>query len=345
MIWSTDRAEREIGSYNKQLIAEFTAATKTDLWDRQRNQVRLDREELRSLMDAVQLWKKQVGFGTVPISTGNKTPPSDRVLVEGWTTMAKRFDVGEGGYFVLYSYPGGRIRRSAFRLAEKVINDPLRTPSANEWQGCFVNNSVIPTIELTPEFGGNRDIVIMPYLDLINAFDVFARPDQIRNWEQFLTIKGLPWRDAMKLMQTASVALRAKHEQGKVVGESTLQNLSITKSGLPLWTEAEMGYRARTAPINRFARDVHTLCVSGWNVLACHYGDAFDPDLFGDSVLAVHSADVLREMTMVGQENIPWAQRKAFEYIGQFRTGADLKAFEAIRSLVRAQVDALLATI
>lgn len=342
MIQKPEDVETAIKKYNEDVEREIIASIKPGKWDTERNQVLLEREELHALMGAFKRWQAEVGFGPIPVGKGNKTPPSDRTLVEGWTTMARRFDLDESSYFALYSYPGGRVRRVAFRLAEKAINDPLRTPSSDQWQQHFRRNSVIPTVDLGDEFASERNVVIMPNLDLINAFDIFARPDEISNWEGFDSMKDLTWSDSMKLMQVASVALRAQHGEGKVVAESTLQNLSVTKSGLPLWTEAEMGYASKTSVTRRFAGDVHTLLVSGWNVLSGHYGEGFDPEALAKHILSVHEAGVVREVGEISQAEIPWRQRKAFEFIGQFRVGAPLKAYEAMRVQIREQVEALL---
>lgn len=343
MIQKFDDIERAMNQYNDDVEREVSASIKTGTWDRERNQVRLEREELQALMAAFQRWQAEVGFGHIPVGVGNKTPPSDRVLVEGWTTMARRFDLEESSYFALYSYPGGRVRRAALRLAEWGIRDPLRTPSARHWQQRFSSNSVIPTVALTEVFAGERNVVIMPHVDLINGYDVFARPIAIKNWGEFLPLKDLPWSEAMKLMHKASLALRTKHEQGKVVAEATLQNLSITKTHVPLWTEAEMDYAPKTLPINRFARDVHTLFVSSWNVLCGHYGETFDPEALAQGIFPVHAPDVLGEIVKVSQADIPWSQKQVFEYLGQFRLGADLKMLNDIQERIRVMIEGILA--
>lgn len=343
MIWTPERAGTEKARYNANLATEIAGAITSGTWNRDRNQVIVDRERVHAIMTDVKRWQEEVGFGPIPLGQGNKTPPSDRVLVEGWTTVSREIMFDRDAYFALYSYPGGQVRRAGARLAEKVTDDPLRTPSAAEWEQRFSANSVIPTVDLASENDGDRNVVVMPYLDLISAYDVLARPDQIANWEKFTQFKDLSWSEAMKLMEAASVALAAKHDSGLVVGESTLQNLALTKQGLPVWTEAEMGYVSDMPPMRRFSSDVRTLLVSSWNVLASKYGEKFDPEALAQAILPVHSVAVLQDLAVASDISMPLLQRLSFDWFSQYRMGADLKMYEMVRKRIRDQVEELLA--
>ncbi len=343
MIWTPERVDTEKARYNANLAKEIEGSLASGTWDRDRNLVIVDRERARAIIGDIRRWQKEVGFGPIPRDRGNKTPPADRVLVEGWTTMSRKVVVDQDAYFSLYSYPGGRIRRAGIRLAERVIDDPLRTPAANKWQWHFMNNSVIPIVDLSSEDDSDRNVVVMPHLDLISAYDIFARSDQISNWEGFTQLKDLSWTEAMKLIETTSVALAAKHDQGLVIGESTLQNLAFTKQGLPLWVEAEMGYVNGVTPNRRFSSDVRTLLVSSWNVLAGKYGEKFDPEALAQAVLPVHPQPVLRDLVAASDIPTPRLQRWSFDLFNQYRRGADWKTYEMVRKRMRDQVAALLA--
>lgn len=334
MIWTSEKAHKAIADYNTHLARELDGAIILGSWNRDRNQVIVDRERVRAILKEMKGWQNEVGFGSIPRAEGNKTPPSDRILVEGWTTMSRKFTVGEDTYFALYSYPGGRVRRAGVRFLERLIDDPLRTPSANQWQNQVMQNSVVPIVDLSGENDDGRNMVVMPYLDLINTYDIFARPDQIRNWEGFARFKDLSWAEAMKLLETASVALAAKHDLGLVVGESTLQNLALTKQGLPLWVEAEMGYVEGMAPHRRFSSDVRTLLVSSWNVLSGKYGEKFDPEALAQAVLPVHPMPVLQDLVEVSDVPMPLLQHWSFDQFSQYRMGADRKTYETIRKRI-----------
>lgn len=334
MIWTSEQSHRAIADYNAHLARELDGAITSGTWNRDSHQVIVDRERVRAILNEMQNWQKEVGFGPIPRAEGNQTPPSDRILVEGWTTMSRRFSVDRDPYFALYSYPGGRIRRAGMRFVERLIADPLRTPSANQWQQHFINNSVIPTVDLSAESDVERNIVVMPYLDLISAYDVFVRPDQIRNWEGFARFKDLSWAEAMKLLETASVALAAKHDFGLVVGESTLQNLAFTKAGLPLWVEAEMGYVKGMAPNRKFSSDIRTLLVSSWNVLARKYGEKFDSEDLAQAILPVHPSPVLQDLVKASAVPMPLLQHWSFDQFSQYRMGADRKMYAIVRQRI-----------
>lgn len=344
MIWTQEQREREVTNYQHRLH-RVIGSNVVDVWDEKKNQVVLTRERLVQLFHKLKPWLAIARLAPMATSSGYPVDASYDAQIEGFTTQSHRVQLDDGSeFFALYNYPHGKWRRRSDRFTEFFTGDKMRKPTPTDWKGRLESRSVIPTVQMPSDFGHSdqADLVVMPYVPSINGYDLFARPEQIKDWGIFESMKGMSWQESMQLLQKVAVALTALHSNKLSWGESILQNVVFTPEKIPLWVDAEMAYRDMTWQREQ-ATDVRNLAVSSLGSLAQGYMADFDQDEVLYSLLQVQSEEVLVDLDQLCAEQMGWLQARAFEHFGKYRLGAKDRAhFEATKLAIRAKLKQLL---
>ncbi len=341
MIWSPEKREREIADY-QQLQHRVIASQIVDAWDEERNQILLSRGRLGQLFYQLKPWLEKARLAPMATSNGYKVDASYGAQIEGFTTQSHRVSLGDGGeFFVLYNYPSGKWRRRSDRFTEAFTGEKMRKPTPAHWKKRVESRSVIPTVQIPADLGhpDQADLVVMPYIPSINGYDLFARPEKIKDWGIF---QAMNWEESMRLLQKVSVALAALHSRRLSWGESILQNVIFTSERVPLWVDAEMAYRNMTWERER-STDVRNLAISSLGSFSQGYASSFDQDEVLHTLLNVHSQAVLADLDRLCAEKMSWLQAQAFEHFGKYRLGASSRDhFEACKLTIRGKLKGLL---
>lgn len=265
---------------------------------------------------------------------GYKVAGAYDVRVQGWTTRSTIIDVEGKRLFVLCSFPAGATRRRFDRFMEVVSGDAMRKPTPEGWKRTVESRSEIPAVA-----GTRKDMVVMPYLEVFNAYDLFAHQKDIEDFGPFDWVKEATTGDKLAYVVPIAIALGRLHSSGKTWGEAILPNVVLDQEKKPTFVDPETTYEGIPEGEQR-ARDVRNLItsISGALVRGEQYRDF---QAVAQLVLEGYGDDseLLEELDRLCAKPLGWRQRLTFEFWGKFRIGAtDAKEFEEVRTAIRAAI-------
>lgn len=268
------------------------------------------------------------------LDKGYKVAGAYDVRIQGWTTRSKIIEVDGKRFFVLCSFPAGNTRRRFDRLMEAVSGDPMRKPTPAGWKRTVESRSEIPTVA-----GTRSDMVVMPYLEVFNAYDLFADQKDIQDFGPFDWAKQATTGDKLALIGPIGAALARLHASGKTWGEAILPNVVLDQQRQPTFVDPETTYEGIPEREQR-ARDVRTLIGSIAGALA-RAEDRRDFQDVAHLVLQGYGDDseLVTALDRLCAEPLGFRQKLTFEFWGKFRVGAtDGKEFEEVRLSIRAAI-------
>lgn len=256
------------------------------------------------------------------------------VRVQGWTTRSTIVEVEGKRVFVLCSFPAGATRRRFDRLMETLSGDPMRKPTPEGWKLTVESRSEIPTIA-----GTRPDMVAMPYLEVMNAYDLFAHQKDVRDFGPFGWAEEAGVADKLALVGPIAGALKGLHGKGKTWGEAILPNVVLDQERRPTFVDPETTYEGIT-DVEQRARDIRTLIGSVAGALA--RGDGYrDFQAVANLVLEGYGDDpeTLEALDRFCARPMPFRQKLTFGFWGKFRVGAtDGAEYEEVRLAIRAAI-------
>lgn len=290
-----------------------------------------EQQECRAKLDAFFADVKDSKMAT---DKGYQVAGAYDVRVQGWTTRSSIVDVDGKRLFVLCSFPAGATRRRFDRLMEAVAGDPMRKPTPEGWKATVESRSEVPTVA-----GTRPDMVAMPYLEVFNAYDLFAHQKDVRDFGPFGWAKEATAGDKLALVAKIGGALKELHGKGKTWGEAILPNVVLTQEREPIFVDPETTYEGIPETEQR-ARDVRTLITSISGALARGDGQRNFQDVahlvlegYGDE------PELLEALDALCANPLTWRQKLNFEFWGKFRIGAtDGKEFQEVCAAIRAAI-------
>jgi hypothetical protein len=297
-------------------------------------QIRLTPAEYKKLNKKTDAFFEEVKDSKTATNVGYDVPAAYDAHVKGWTTRAKIIDIDGKKAFALCNYPASRWRRLSDRMMEYISGDPMHKPKPSTWKETVEARSNIPTIAGTPE-----NMVLMPYIESINAYDVFAEQKNIKDFGPFEWAKTLTLEDKIAMAGDFAKTLKATHDTGRTWGEAILPNLILTKDKTPILIDAETTYEG--IPTNeQKALDIRNLISSISGALA-RSAEVKDFRPIVKNVLDQYPDPEIRtELKRVCSQPQPWRQRLVFNTFSKFRLGAtDLDEFERVKKAIVAVLD------
>jgi len=322
-----ERVREEIHNTNvsrKENLGDFQSAEIVN------GQIALSGRDTRLAIAEAVKFGKQVEDSKVAISKGYKVAAAYDAQVQGWTTQSKIITLPDGKrLFVLYNYPAGSWRRLADRFMEFLSGDKMRKPKPKDWKATVESRSNIPTIKDMPD-----NVVVMPFVESINAYDIFAHKKDIKDFGSFDWAKDISIEDRLKLLEPMAAELARVHKTGRTWGEAILPNFILTKDKKPILIDPETVYEQIPIPEQQ-ATDLRNLITSACGSLARGEG-------YGDFKVVIKSIldgykdkPVLDALKKLCSESVSLWKSLFFNLFTRHRVGAtDLEEFETVMQTI-----------
>lgn len=280
---------------------------------------------------------EEVKNSPVAVDKGYKVAAEYDSQVQGWTTQSKIFTLPNGKkLFVLINFTASKWRRWSDRFMEAISGDEMRKPKNADWKKTVESRSNVPTVAGLPD-----NIVAMPYIESINAYDVFAHQKDIKNFGNFGWAKDLKVNDKIDLLAPITSELKKVHASGKTWGDSILPNFILTKNREPLLVDAETTYE-NIDVTRQCATDLRNLITSACGAL--RRGDGIDKfDAVVDKVLSSYNdSNMSTALKNLCQEGLSWRKELFFNLFGRFRVGSNnLDEFYEVSDVIVNKITAL----
>ncbi len=323
-----ERAEsREVESTTKKLRERLQSIPEPTVSPE--GQIRLTQGEYKKLNKKTDAFFEEIKDSKTATTVGYKVEAAYDSQVKGWTTRSKIMEIEGKKFFALCSYPASRTRRLFDRFMEAVSGDPMRKPKPEKWKETVESRSNIPTVAGTPD-----NMVVMPYVESINAYDIFAHQKDIKDFGPFDWAETLDVEDKIVMAKGLAETLKATHDTGRTWGEAILPNMILTKDKEPILIDPETTYEG-IPETEQKATDVRNLISSISGALA-RSADMKDFSPVVKSVLAGYpDKEVREELKRICSQPQPWRQRLIFDGFSRFRIGAtSLNEFEQVKKTI-----------
>lgn len=317
-------ADKESKAYHKHLQGDFSAG------DFPKGGFVLPPEQLAALNLGIKTFKKIIKDSPTATSKGYPVAAAYDAKVQGWTTQSRIETLPDGKrVFVLVSYPNGKMRRRTDRFMEWLSGDSMRKPKPGQWKSMVESRSNIPTLQAAPS-----DTVVMPYIESINVYDLFAHQKDIKDFGPFVWAEKMSVEERLKLLPAMARELAHTHQQGKTWGEAILPNFILTKDQQPILIDAETTYENSVPVAEQMASDVRNMIVSTFGALA-RAEKMTDPKEVINQIIDGYGPTILEPLKQLCSKKLPWRQRLTFNLFQRFRLGAtDYAEFERVRTAI-----------
>lgn len=291
------------------------------------NKISLTDEERVFVLNKINEFKQEVKGAKVAITVGYKVEADYDAQVQGWTTQSKVVEMPDGNrIFVLYSYPQGKLRRISDRFMEFLSGDKMHKPWSKDWKRIVEEKSNIPVFADTPD-----NMVAMPFIKSINAYDLFAHQKDIKDFGDFDWAEGISVEERLELLPAVTQELERVHQSGKAWGESTLMNFIFTLDKKPILVDSETSYSPEVDLVEAQATDLRNFIVSVCGSL--NRSESYTD--FENIVRRIFSnygnEEVKSKLKEMAKAGISKRQRMFFNLFSRFRIGAtDLKEFDKV---------------
>ncbi|MCR4256404.1 MAG: hypothetical protein NUW08_01730 [Candidatus Uhrbacteria bacterium] len=327
---ATERLKQEIqGASRKEAPSLPWLADFHDAAISPEGQILLTQEEYVQLNQETDAFFEEVRYSNTATAIGFDVAAAYDAHVKGWTTRSKIIEINGKKLFALCNYPSSRARRLFDRSMEAVSGDPMRKPKPEQWKKIVESRSTVPTVAGTPE-----DMVVMPYIESINAYDIFANQKEIKDFGPFDWAKDMDVETKIALSKELAETLKTVHESGKTWGESILPNFILTKEKIPILIDAETTYEDIPTGEQK-ATDVRNLMSSISGALARSAGITDFSPIIREVLAGYPDPEVLAELERICSKPQPWRQRMIFSFFSRFRLGAtSLEEFERVKKAI-----------
>ncbi len=214
-------------------------------------------DEKRTVLEIKKI-KLKHRFSLPSLFAGSKTATEYDSKADNFSTRTDIITLEDGRkIFAVYNYPMSWIHRSLDGISKYLAGDKMAKASSSDWKKTFESRSNIPIIECKDE-----NVVLMPFIQNINAYDLFARNKEIEDFGQCEFAKDIGFDGKMQVAEKIIVELRAIHQKGKTWGETPLTNIIVTPEGNPIIVDPETQYYKDVPIVEQKARDIKDVVMS-----------------------------------------------------------------------------------
>jgi hypothetical protein len=299
------------------------------------NRMRLDAEASQALARELSSFAETTRDSKVATNKGYPVAAVYDAQVQGWTTQSRIVTLPDGQrLFALTSYPQGKRRRHLDRLMERLSGDPMRKPKPKDWKRIVESRNSIPTVEGTPE-----NMVVMPFIESMNAYDLFAHQKEIKDFGPFSWAEGMSADDRLDLAPGIAEELSRVHGSGRTWGEAILPNVVLTKERKSIYIDPETTYEGIEETEQR-ATDVRNLITSICGALARSEGVQDFKRIAGRVLDGYRATETIAALREICAKPLTFRNRLFFNIFSRFRVGStDLNEFNRVREAIVQAID------
>lgn len=336
---SSEEAERELAKKLSEKLKAAEPVSKTEIDKRllgefepaliETNRIKLSEVEIKDLNIEAEKFFEEVKTSPVATNKGYRVAGSYDTKIQGWTTRSKIFSVGGKRVFALCSYPSAWLRRKFDRFMEWISGDPMRKPKLKNWKKIVESRSNIPVLADTP-----ANMVIMPYIESFNTYDLFAHQRDIDDFGPFKWAQEMSLEEKIDLLETIAGELAKLHGRGKTWGEAILPNIVLDQNKKPIFVDPETTYEGISIKQQK-ATDVRNLITSVCGALVRAEGFNDFKSVIKRILTSYDDKDTIQELEKICKNKLPFRQRLFFNLFMRFRNGStDLNEFEQVRKTI-----------
>lgn len=234
------------------------------------NRIELPPEKQEELEKQLLAFQAKNKFAGPRLATGSKTATEYDSRAENWSTKTAIQELSSGEkVFVVNSYPSSLIHRlldSVMRRFAEVRNFKSPNPV---WKETFEKRSNIPTIKT-----GNKDCVVMPYIENVNLRDLLTYNKEIKNWGPIEWAKDVVLEDKKEIVRKITKEVEKIHRQGKTWGEAILANMIIDKNKKVWICDPEILFYKEVSVIEQKASDLKDIIYT--SAASLSYSEKFE---------------------------------------------------------------------
>lgn len=293
------------------------------------NRIKLSETEIKALNLEAEKFFEEIKKSPLATNKGYKVAGLYDTKIQGWTTRSKIFFVEGKRVFALCSYPNAWLRRKFDRFMEWISGDPMRKPKPGSWKKLIESRSNIPVLADTP-----ANMVVMPYIESFNAYDLFAHQRDIDDFGPFKWAQEMSLEQKIDLLDDIAAELAKLHAGGKTWGEAILPNIVLDQEKKPLFVDPETTYEGISIKQQK-AVDIRNLITSVCGALA--RADDFKDfrSIIKRILTSYGDNDTIQELGRLCKNKLPFRQRLFFNLFTRFRNGStDLHEFEKVRKII-----------
>jgi|GEM_PF-2111728 tRNA A-37 threonylcarbamoyl transferase component Bud32 len=251
-----EEAERRIGEHRKKTNepAGAEAARYGDFADQvtEKGMIALTKEQTAIAETFIEKTKTEDRFSPPSLLIGQKAATEYASRARSFSTRTRILELPDGRrVFVIHNYPLSGIHRELDAFGKWTAGAPMRKAKSKDWKKAVEEKSNIPTIEC-----GDPDVVLMPFVENVNANDLFAFNHEIEDFGAMPDAKNYGMKRKILLSDKIVDELAGIHAKGTAWGEAILANMIIAKDGRPIVVDPEVRYDEGVPLPEQKARDI-----------------------------------------------------------------------------------------
>lgn len=180
-------------------------------------------------------------FSAPSLGTGAPTATEYESHITNFSTRTAIHTLPDGRrVFSVYNYPLSQVHRWFDRIVKTMAGHKRYKVSSKRWKEKFQTKTNIPTFE-----HDRSDIILMPYIPNMNAYDVFRNNHSIENCGELPWVQDMSVEDKIIIAERIIDAIASGHSRDNAGwGETILQNAIITPEGEPIIVDPEVEFDA-----------------------------------------------------------------------------------------------------
>lgn len=218
----------------------------------------LSSEQGVELMAKVSQIKKKEKLALPAVARGNRTATEYDSKARNFSTITNIITLADGQkLFVVYNYSTSWIHRKLDGFMKRRTGCRMQKAKSSEWKSKFEEKSRIPTIECEDE-----NTVVMPFVPNVNAHDLFAKRDEIKNFGECEFANNIGVEELLGIVDKIVDEIKDTHAQDVTWGELILPNIIIDKDQKVHVCDPETSYDKDVPIEEQKARDLLDFIIS-----------------------------------------------------------------------------------
>jgi tRNA A-37 threonylcarbamoyl transferase component Bud32 len=251
-----EKTRERIGTHRKQkrknaVRDEYVYGDFTDQAD-EKGKISLTAEQNAALEPFIEKIKTEDSFSPPSLLIGGKTATEYKSRARNFSTRTRILTLPDGRrVFVVHNYPMSGIHRELDALGKWTAGAPMRKAKSKDWKKQYESKSNVATIE-----NDDPDIILVPYIDNVNANDLLAFNHEIDDFGIMPEVKDFGLEEKMDLADSIVDEIAKTHAKGVAWGEAIVANMIIGKDHKPIIVDPEVSYNKGVPLAEQKARDL-----------------------------------------------------------------------------------------
>lgn len=263
--------------------------------------------------------------------TGTKIAAEYDIRTNNFSTQTNIMQLEDGRkVFAVYAHGGSFVHRTLDGVMKKLSGLKMKKVKRSKWKESFEEKSNIPVIR-----NDDPNMVLMPFISNVNAYDVFANNHDITDFGENEWAGEAGVEDKLLLAEGMVDELKRVHDDGQVWGESILPNIILDKEKRPIICDPEIRYHNSVSNTEARARDLKDLILSVCGAIKKGENDEDYPKTVHRMLSRYKNDEVLDSLQGLAGQKRGLLQKLVFGY-EQVRTGTESKEqYESILDAIK----------